>query len=191
MDLILIETSQDILEVKAIIRGIQDAFMETGIYLPIQAQITLDTTGRMLLGTDISAVLAILEKMPIDLIGMNCSTGPDFMREPIRFLGENSPLPVSCVPNAGLPLNVNGQAVYPLEPEPFAQTLFEFAENNGVSVVGGCCGTTPAHLALLVEKVSGCAGYPPSGPLRPRVFLQPFRRSRCSRSLLPSSSPKG
>ncbi len=170
VDLILIETSQDILEVKAIIRGIQEAFTETGVYLPIQAQITLDTTGRMLLGTDISAVLAILEKMAIDLIGMNCSTGPDFMREPIRFLGENSPLPVSCVPNAGLPLNVNGQAVYPLEPEPFAQTLYEFASNNGVNVVGGCCGTTPAHLALLVKKVRGV-------PVTPRPSSLPARLS--------------
>ncbi len=153
VDLLLIETSQDILEVKAAIQGIEAAFAQTGQRLPIQAQVTLDTTGRMLLGTDISAVLAILEKMPIDVIGLNCSTGPDFMREPIRYLGENSPLPVSCIPNAGLPLNVDGQAVYPLEPEPFARTLFEFAEKHGVRVLGGCCGTTPEHLKTLVEKV--------------------------------------
>jgi 5-methyltetrahydrofolate--homocysteine methyltransferase len=111
VDLLLIETSQDILEVKAILQGIEDAFRNTGQRLPVQAQVTLDTTGRMLLGTDISAVLAILEKLPIDVIGMNCSTGPDFMREPIRYLGENSSLPVSCIPNAGLPLNIDGQAV--------------------------------------------------------------------------------
>ncbi|HNR01868.1 MAG TPA: methionine synthase [Anaerolineaceae bacterium] len=153
VDLIVIETSQDILEVKAIIHGIQQAFLKTGVSLPIQAQVTLDTTGRMLLGTDISAVLAILERLPIDVIGLNCSTGPDFMREPIRFLGQNSTLPVSCIPNAGLPLNVNGQAVYPLEPEPFAQSLYDFALNHGVNVVGGCCGTTAAHLARLVEMV--------------------------------------
>ena len=146
VDLLLIETSQDILEVKAAIQGIENAFTQTGKRIPVQAQVTLDTTGRMLLGTDISAVLAILEGMPIDVIGLNCSTGPDFMREPIRYLGENSHLPVSCIPNAGLPLNVDGQAVYPLEPEPFAQTLFEFAEKNGVRVLGGCCGTSPAHL---------------------------------------------
>ena len=153
VDLILIETSQDILEVKAAIHGIQQAFSSSGVFLPIQAQVTLDTTGRMLLGTDITAVLAILEGLPIDVIGLNCSTGPDFMREPIRFLGEHSTLPVSCIPNAGLPLNVNGQAVYPLEPEPFAQALYNFVVNHGVSVVGGCCGTTAAHLARLVEKV--------------------------------------
>lgn len=154
VDLLLIETSQDILEVKAAILGIQDAFSNTGKRLPVQVQVTLDTTGRMLLGTDISAVLAILEGMPIDVIGLNCSTGPDFMREPIRYLGENSTIPVSCIPNAGLPLNVDGQAVYPLEPEPFADTLFEFAQKNGVRVLGGCCGTTPEHLKALVDKVS-------------------------------------
>ncbi len=154
VDLLLIETSQDILEVKAVITGIHKAFDETQIYLPIQAQVTLDTTGRMLLGTDINASLTILEGMGIDVIGLNCSTGPEHMREPIRFLGENSTLPVSCIPNAGLPLNVDGQAVYPLEPEPFANDLFEFVTKNNISVVGGCCGTTPAHLKALVEKLN-------------------------------------
>jgi len=152
-DVLLIETSQDILEVKAAITGIQKAFEETGIYLPLQAQVTLDTTGRMLLGTDMAAALTILEDMPIDVIGLNCSTGPEHMREPIRILGEQSSLPVSCIPNAGLPLNVDGQAVYPLEPEPFAEALTEFVEKHHISVVGGCCGTTPAHLKLLVEKL--------------------------------------
>ncbi len=153
VDLLLIETSQDILEVKAAIVGIQDAFEKTGKRLPLQVQVTLDTTGRMLLGTDISAVLAILEGLPIDVIGLNCSTGPDFMREPIQYLAENATLPVSCIPNAGLPMNVDGQAVYPLEPEPFADSLFEFAQKYGVRVLGGCCGTTPQHLKALVDKV--------------------------------------
>ncbi len=153
VDLLLIETSQDILEVKAAITGIQNAFNESGVYLPIQTQVTLDTTGRMLLGTDINAALTILEGMPIDVIGINCSTGPEHMREPIRILGEESSLPVSCIPNAGLPLNVDGQAVYPLEPEPFANELYDFVTRNNISVVGGCCGTTPQHLKLLVEKL--------------------------------------
>ena len=153
VDLLLIETSQDILEVKAAITGIQKAFEQTGISVPIQAQVTLDTTGRMLLGTDMTAALTILEGMPIDVIGLNCSTGPEHMREPIRILGELANLPVSCIPNAGLPLNVDGQAVYPLEPEPFAEALLEFVDKNHISVVGGCCGTTPAHLKLLVEKL--------------------------------------
>lgn len=153
VDLLLIETSQDILEVKAAAQGIIRAFEETGVWLPIQAQVTLDTTGRMLLGTDIHAVDTILEGLPVDVIGLNCSTGPDFMREPIRELTAQTTLPVSCIPNAGLPLNINGQAVYPLEPEPFARALTEFVEKYGVRVVGGCCGTTPEHLRTLVNAI--------------------------------------
>jgi len=162
VDLLLIETSQDILEVKAAITGCHQAFDETGIYLPLQAQVTLDTTGRMLLGTDVAAALAILEGTGIDVIGLNCSTGPEHMREPIRILGEGATLPVSCIPNAGLPLNVDGQAVYPLEPEPFANDLYEFVTKHNISVVGGCCGTTPEHLKLLVDKLNA---YP--HPVRP------------------------
>jgi 5-methyltetrahydrofolate--homocysteine methyltransferase len=153
VDMMLIETSQDILEVKAAITGCHQAFAETGIYLPIQAQVTLDTTGRMLLGTDIAAALTILEGLDIDAIGLNCSTGPEHMRDAIRYLGENSTLPVSCYPNAGLPLNVDGEAVYPLEPEPFAEAMTEFVEKFHVGMVGGCCGTTPAHLKALVDRV--------------------------------------
>ena len=153
VDLLLIETSQDVLEVKAAILGIHKAFEETGQSLPIQAQVTLDTTGRMLLGTDITAVMTILEGMGIDAIGLNCSTGPDYMREPIRVLGEQSTLPVSCIPNAGLPLNVDGQAVYPLEPQPFADTLGEYVEKFHINIVGGCCGTTPEHLKKLIAQV--------------------------------------
>jgi len=155
VDVILIETSQDILEVKATITGVQRAFAETGLWVPLQVQVTLDTNGRMLLGTDITAALAILEGLPVDVIGLNCSTGPDLMRDPIRYLGEHATLPVSCIPNAGLPLNVDGVAVYPLEPAPFAETLVEFVTRHNISIVGGCCGTTPAHLKLLVEKLRG------------------------------------
>ncbi len=108
----------------------------------------------MLLGTDVNAALTIIEGMGIDVIGLNCSTGPEHMREPIRVLGENSTLPVSCIPNAGLPLNVDGQAVYPLEPEPFANDLYEFVTKHNISIVGGCCGTTPEHLKLLVDKLN-------------------------------------
>ncbi len=155
VDLLLIETSQDILEVKAAIRGIYAAFKQTGIIIPIQAQVTLDTTGRMLLGTDIAAVLTILEDMGIDVIGLNCSTGPDYMRAPIQYLGENSTLPVSCIPNAGLPMNVDGQAVYPMLPEPFTKELVDFVQNYKINVVGGCCGTTPEHIQCLTEALKG------------------------------------
>ncbi len=155
VDVLLLETSQDLLEVKAAIHGILRAFEETGEWLPIQAQVTLDTTGRMLLGTDIEAALTALEGLPIDVIGINCSTGPEHMRPSIEFLGQHAPLPVSCIPNAGLPINVDGEAVYPLEPEPFAEALAEFVEKHHISVVGGCCGTTPAHLKALVDRMRG------------------------------------
>lgn len=152
-DLILIETSQDLLEVKAAIVGIRSAFDEQRRTLPLQAQVSLDTTGRMLLGTDISAALAALERLPIDVLGLNCSTGPEHMREPIRYLGELSHLPISCIPNAGLPLNVDGEAVYPMQPAPFSDDLLEFVEKYKVSIVGGCCGTTPDHIKLLAEAL--------------------------------------
>jgi 5-methyltetrahydrofolate--homocysteine methyltransferase len=169
VDLVLIETSQDLLEVKAAITGIHKAFETTGVRLPIQAQVSLDTTGRMLLGTDISAVLATLEGMGIATIGMNCSTGPDYMREPIRYLSEVSTLPISCIPNAGLPLNVDGQAVYPLEPQPYADVMAEYVEKYHVNIVGGCCGTTPAHLKLLVEKIRGKSQEPRPQTSSPRL----------------------
>ena len=169
VDVLLLETSQDILEVKAALTGLQKAFAETGTRLPVQAQVTLDTTGRMLLGTDIAAALAILEGMPVDVIGLNCSTGPEHMRQPISYLGQNSRLPVSCIPNAGLPLNVDGEAVYPLEPEPFAQALVEFGEKYRINVVGGCGGTTPAHLKLLVERLGDQRGQRVSSPPRPKL----------------------
>lgn len=154
-DAIVIETSQDLIELRAAIAGIHAAFGQTGKRVPIQAQVTLDTTGRMLLGTDITAVSAVLERLPVEIIGMNCSTGPEHMREPVRYLCEHSSKYVSVIPNAGVPLNVDGQAVYTLAPEPFARDLAEFAEKYGANVVGGCCGTTPAHLARLVERVGG------------------------------------
>jgi 5-methyltetrahydrofolate--homocysteine methyltransferase len=153
VDLLLVETSQDILEVKAAIAGIQQAFAQTGRKIPLQCQVTLDVTGRMLLGTDIAAALATLEPLPIDVIGLNCSTGPEHMTEPIRYLGEHSRKPVSCLPNAGLPLNVDGQAVYPLQPEPFAEALDAFVREHGVNVVGGCCGTTPEHIRRLLARL--------------------------------------
>jgi len=153
VDLILIETSQDILEMKAVISGIMKSFNESGVFLPIQAQFTLDTSGRMLLGTTVSAALTILECLPIDVIGLNCSTGPEHMRQPIEYLGNHATLPISCIPNAGLPINVNGEAVYPLEAEPFSEALVKFVETHHINIVGGCCGTTPAHMKRLVEKL--------------------------------------
>ena len=153
VDLLLIETSQDILEVRAAITGIRRAWAETGRRVPIQAQVTLDTSGRMLLGTDIGASSTILSHLGVDIVGLNCSTGPEHMREPVRYLTENIPLPISTIPNAGLPLNVNGRAIYPMEPEPFASALAEFVGTLGVNIIGGCCGTTPEHIARIVAHL--------------------------------------
>ena len=169
VDLIIIETSQDILEIKAQLDGIQAAFLESDIYVPIQVQVSLDTSGKMLLGTDISAVLSTLEDFPIDVIGLNCSTGPEHMRNPIQFLGEYSTLPVSCIPNAGLPLNIDGKAVYPLEPQLFASQMSEFVEKFHVNVVGGCCGTTPDHLRLLVNQIANKQAAPRMLQPEPRL----------------------
>ena len=154
-DVLLIETSQDILEVKAAVTGIDRAFAKLGRRVALQVQVTLDTSGRMLLGTDVLAALATLEALPIDLVGLNCSTGPEHMREPVRLLSQHSRLPISVLPNAGLPLNVDGKAVYPQLPAPFAEQLTAFVEEFGVAVVGGCCGTTPEHVTVLNQAVGG------------------------------------
>jgi 5-methyltetrahydrofolate--homocysteine methyltransferase len=153
-DVLLLETSQDILEVKAAVVGINRYFAEAGVRIPVQAQVTLDTSGRMLFGTDMAGAVVTLESLPIDVIGINCSTGPDYMREPIKYLVEHSRLPISVLPNAGLPINVDGEAVYPMEPEPFSAMVSEFAR-WGVSVVGGCCGTRAEHLDHLYRAVHG------------------------------------
>jgi 5-methyltetrahydrofolate--homocysteine methyltransferase len=157
VDLIIIETAQDILEVKAAVFGARRAFTELGRKVPIQCSVSLlPQAGTMLLGTDISAVLTTLDALDVDLIGLNCSTGPEDMRDAIRFLGENSPLPIHCIPNAGLPLQgPNGETIFPEEPEPLANVLGEFVERYGVSIVGGCCGTTPDHIRAIAERVKG------------------------------------
>src|SRR3954466_12257770 len=154
VDLLLIETSQDILEVKAAVAGIEKLFSEIGRRLPIQTQVTLDVSGRMLLGTDIASAMTTLEALKVDVIGLNCSTGPEHMREPIRYLSEHATRPRAVTPNAGLPLTPGvGEAVYPLEPEPMATALSEFVRDFGVRIVGGCCGTTPEHLSAIVQAV--------------------------------------
>ena len=153
VDLLLIETSNDILEVKAAINGIRLALEEEQRWLPIQAQVTLDVNGKMLLGTDITAVTAILEGMGVDAIGLNCSTGPEHMRDSIEYLTSHSSLPISSIPNAGLPLNVDGVAVYPMTPEEFSSQLGDYVQRMGVRIVGGCCGTRPEHIAALAKKI--------------------------------------
>ncbi|MDQ6605268.1 MAG: homocysteine S-methyltransferase family protein, partial [Actinomycetota bacterium] len=163
-DLIIIETAQDILEVKAAVFGARAAFKLEDRSLPIQCSVSLlPQGGKMLLGTDISAALATLEALDVDVVGLNCSTGPEDMRDAIRFLGEFCPVPVHCLPNAGLPLQgPGGETIFPQEPGPLAEVLGEFVERYGVSIVGGCCGTTPEHIRALVQRVGGRNAPPPA-----------------------------
>jgi 5-methyltetrahydrofolate--homocysteine methyltransferase len=155
-DLLIIETAQDILEVKAAVFGAREAFKSTGRRLPIHTSVSLlPNGGKMLLGTDISSLLCTLEALGADVIGLNCSTGPEDMRDAIRFLGEHCAVPVACIPNAGLPLQgPDGETIFPEQPEPLAGALTEFVERYGVGIVGGCCGTTPAHIAEIAQRVA-------------------------------------
>ncbi len=157
VDVLLIETSQDILEVRAQMVGIRRLFRELGTSVPLQVQVTLDVNGRMLLGTDIGAATTIIEHMGADVIGLNCSTGPEHMRQAVRYLCENTPLPISVIPNAGIPQNDGGVAIYPLGPDGLAEAHEEFVTKYGVNIVGGCCGTTPEHIAAVVERCHGRA----------------------------------
>ena len=156
-DALLVETSQDLLQVKAAVNGCRQAISETERDIVLIAQVTVETTGTMLLGSEIGAALNTLEPMGIDLIGLNCATGPTEMSEHLRYLSKNAKVAISVMPNAGLPvLGANG-ASYPLGPGELAVALEGFVDDYGISLVGGCCGTTPAHLAAVVEKVSGKA----------------------------------
>ncbi|MGH7687524.1 MAG: methionine synthase [Candidatus Dormibacteria bacterium] len=168
-DCIVIETAQDILEVKAAMFGAREAFDLAGRTVPIIASVSLDQSGRMLLGTDIGAVLSILQGLEADIIGVNCSTGPDYMSEPVRYLGEHSTRPISCIPNAGLPVNVNGVACYQLEPAPMASDLARYVRDFGVSIVGGCCGTTPEHMGEIVAAVRAVERAEPDVDASPRL----------------------
>jgi 5-methyltetrahydrofolate--homocysteine methyltransferase len=151
VDLFIVETCQDVLQIKAALQGIEEAFEATGERRALMVSVTMETTGTMLVGTDIAAVVSILEPFPIDILGLNCATGPEQMKEHIRYLSEHSPFTVSCIPNAGLPENVGGVAHYRLTPVELKMQLMHFVEDLGVQVIGGCCGTTPSHIGSLAE----------------------------------------
>ncbi|UJA19500.1 methionine synthase [Thermoleophilia bacterium SCSIO 60948] len=170
VDLLIIETAQDILEVKAAVFGARRAFAEQGRRVPIICSAFLVQPGsKMLLGTDVTALLVTLDALDVDVIGLNCSTGPEDMRDAIRYLGENSPLPVHCIPNAGLPQQgPDGETIFPATPEELSRVLGEFTERHGVSIVGGCCGTTPEHIAAIAERVKDVR--PGERPERSDVF---------------------
>ncbi|MCG3203869.1 MAG: Methionine synthase [Elusimicrobia bacterium] len=154
VDLLLIETCQDLLQVKAAINGSLDAMKLLKVRVPLNVQVTIESTGTMLLGSDMATAISVIECFPVDTIGLNCATGPREMSEHVRTLGQMTHRFISVLPNAGLPENVGGKAVYKLTPDDFASHLVEFVKLHGVNVVGGCCGTTPEHLAKAVQAVS-------------------------------------
>ncbi len=152
-DLLIIETQFDLLGAKAAIEGAREAMRSSGREVPIQVQVTIELTGRMLPGTEIGAALAALSAVGPDVIGLNCATGPTEMWEPLHHLVTHSPVPVSAIPNAGLPRVVDGEMAYDLAPDELADHLSRFVSELGVGVIGGCCGTTPEHLAAVVASV--------------------------------------
>jgi len=154
-DAILVETAQDLLQAKAAVIGARRALTAAGSTLPLIAQVTVETTGTMLLGSEIGAALTALEPLGIDLIGLNCATGPAEMGEHLRYLGRHARVGISCMPNAGLPVLGHDGASYPLTPAELADAHDVFTREHGLALVGGCCGTTPAHLRLVVERVRG------------------------------------
>ncbi len=154
-DLLLVETCQDVLQIKAALNAIEEVFAAKGDRLPLMVSVTMEVMGTMLVGTEIGAALAILEPYPIDILGLNCATGPEQMKEHIRYLSEHSPFTLSCIPNAGLPENVGGQAHYRLTPMELRMALLHFIEDLGVQIIGGCCGTRPDHIGQLAELAQG------------------------------------
>lgn len=153
VDLLSVETCQDVLQIKAALHGIFESFRASGKRVPLVVSVTIETMGTMLLGTEISAALAAIEPFDVDVVGMNCATGPKEMSDHVRVLSASSPKPIFVMPNAGLPENIGGKAHYHLSPPELSKYLSHFVKDLGVQVVGGCCGTTQEHIRQLVEAV--------------------------------------
>ncbi len=151
VDLFLIETCMDVLQIKAALNGIEAVFKEKGERRPLMVSVTMEQMGTMLSGSTMEAALAILEPFPIDILGLNCATGPDLMKEHVKHLSEHSPFIISCIPNAGLPENIDGHAHYKLTPMELRMALMHFVEDLGVQVIGGCCGTRYEHIEQLAD----------------------------------------
>src|SRR5450756_324848 len=164
VDVILVETSQDLLQAKAAVIGSKRALAAVGETLPVLVNVTVETTGTMLLGSEIGAALTALEPLGIDAIGLNCATGPAEMSEHLRYLAKSAQVVLACMPNAGLPVLGPDGASYPLTPTQLADALDTFTRDYGLALVGGCCGTTPEHLRAVVDRVGGR----PAAPRRTR-----------------------
>ena len=177
-DVFIVETCQDLLQTKAALSAIFDLFKERKVRIPVIAQVTIETFGTMLNGTEIGAALTALEPFPIDVIGMNCGTGPKQMADSFKYLCDNSPIPVSVLPNAGLPEVKDGKQHYDETPESFAAQVEHFAKDLGANIVGGCCGTSPEHLRQVIERVGGLSPKQRDAKLAPSAssiyFQQPY-----------------
>ncbi|MEP7074236.1 MAG: methionine synthase [Acidobacteriota bacterium] len=177
-EVLIVETCQDLLQTKAALAAIFELFEKQKMKLPVIAQVTIEVFGTMLNGTEIGAALTALEPFPIDVIGMNCGTGPKHMTDSFRYLCENSPLPVSVLPNAGLPEVKDGKQHYDETPESFAAQVEHFAKDFGANIVGGCCGTSPEHLQMVVQRLGGLAPKNRNVKLAPSAssiyFQQPY-----------------
>ncbi len=169
VDLFLIETCMDLLQIKAAMQACRAAMAERNVDLPIQVQVTMETTGRMLVGTEIGAAYAALIAMKPDAIGINCATGPAEMQEHLRYLSEHSTIPISVLPNAGLPSVVDGRTHYDLTPEQLAEFHAHHVKDLGITIVGGCCGTTPEHLRQVVQAVRSAEAKPRTPEFEPSV----------------------
>ncbi len=157
VDLLLIETCQDVLQIKSALLASKEILERKNIDIPLMVSITMETTGTMLVGSDIASALTILEPFNIDILGLNCATGPEQMKEHIKYLSENSPFAISCIPNAGLPENIGGVAHYRLKPIELKMQLMNFIYDFNVQLIGGCCGTTPEHiknLSSIIDEIT-------------------------------------
>ncbi len=155
VDLLLIETCQDLLQVKTALVTCFDVLAEADRDVPVMVSLTLENTGTMLVGSDVAAAAVTVEPFPVFALGLNCATGPEHMESHIRYLGRNWPRRISCIPNQGLPEIVDGHTCYPLSPAEFARQMRRFVEHFGVSIVGGCCGSTPEHIRVLADTLTG------------------------------------
>ena len=175
VDLILIETCQDVLQIKAALIAANEILKSKNIDIPLMVSITMETTGTMLVGSDIASALTILEPFNIDILGLNCATGPAEMKEHIKYLSENSPFAISCIPNAGLPENIGGMAHYKLTPLELKMQLMNFIYDYDIQIIGGCCGTTPEHIKYLYSIIS-------------EIKKENVKHIKSERNFIPSSS---
>lgn len=159
VDALTIETCQDLLQAKVALVACFEILEELGVELPVLVSVTMERQGTMLVGSDIAAICATLEPFPIFSLGLNCATGPSDMASHIRYLNHNWPQRISCMPNQGLPEVVDGRTHYPMTPADFVHHMSQFVENDGVSIIGGCCGTTPEHIRQLA---AACVGLKPA-----------------------------